>query len=212
MMDVNDMMARARESERVSDLQAERDRLARELEEAQAEVVKLLDECQKLRARNWKQVCESDWFHNLAYYGEARRVLQLLQDGAISRVKAAEALVELAHGVTPLLPDQWLLAFAEDEIPSEVVVSLRRDLEEMKDKANNLFTENERLKANLHDAVRRGGQQAKRAIVARAELARMRPVVEAVGEYFDSGMKTVGKLLHIHNAFYAEGRNGGGTL
>lgn len=144
-------------------LKAERDRMARELEEARAASVRVLDDHQKLREQKWQQVCESEWFQNLNHYGTARTILSLLQDGEISRGKAAASLVELAHGVTPDLPDPGLPAFADDEIPSEVVASLR------------------------------------------AELARMRPVVEAANAWrLRMTPETIGRLLDAIDTYRAD--------
>lgn len=54
-------------------------------------------------------------------YGIVGTILSALQDGQISRGKAAEALAEVAHGVTPQLPDNLPAPLPEDCVPSEVL-------------------------------------------------------------------------------------------
>jgi len=60
-------------------------------------------------------------------FGDFGKILSALQDGLISRSKAAEALAELMHGGKPSFA-AGDPAFAEDEFPCEVVTALRAQL------------------------------------------------------------------------------------
>lgn len=59
-------------------------------------------------------------FVNLKH-GIVGTILAALQDGQISRGKAAEALAEVAHGVEPRLPDDLPDPVSEDVVPSDVL-------------------------------------------------------------------------------------------
>lgn len=52
----------------------------------------------------WKQICESEVFQDLKH-GRFRHVLYLLANQQISVGKCAEAIAEIAHGVSPQLPE-----------------------------------------------------------------------------------------------------------
>lgn len=81
----------------------QKDKRIRELEATKSQAVKYAAHI----SDNWKQICESDVFQELKH-GKYRGVMQLLQDGEISVGKAAQAIAEIAHGVTPVLPDYEL--------------------------------------------------------------------------------------------------------
>lgn len=53
-------------------------------------------------------------------HGIVGDILKLLQEGQISRGKAAESLAEIAHGVTPRIPDVDFDPIPEDCIPSKL--------------------------------------------------------------------------------------------
>jgi len=64
-------------------------------------------------------------------HGVVGEVLTALQNGAISRGKAAECLAEIAHGATSVvLPDSSDL-FSDSDNPEEVVTELRKDRERL---------------------------------------------------------------------------------
>jgi len=74
-------------------------------------------------------------------HGPVGNVLTLLQDGRISRGKAAEAIAELLKGQKPRLPDPAPAAFADDEIPSDVVCRLQDALVKIRDLSCPIGTE-----------------------------------------------------------------------
>lgn len=61
-------------------------------------------------------------------HGKVGFVLSLLQEGDISRGKAAEAIAELLVGNEPILPKLQGNTFGEDDFPSETVANLRAEL------------------------------------------------------------------------------------
>lgn len=61
-------------------------------------------------------------------HGDVGFVLSLLQEGDISRGKAAEAIAELLVGGKPPLPALIGNTFGEDDFPSETVTKLRAEL------------------------------------------------------------------------------------
>jgi hypothetical protein len=64
-------------------------------------------------------------------HGIVGDVLFALQEGEISRGKAAEALAEIAHGATSVRLPKYRGIFGEDENPCDVVESLRARIREL---------------------------------------------------------------------------------
>lgn len=77
--------------------------------------------------KNWLKTFGHKVYGNLKH-GEVGFVLSLLQEGEISRGKAAEAIAELLVGNEPLLPVLQGNTFGDDEFPAETVARLRADL------------------------------------------------------------------------------------
>lgn len=68
-------------------------------------------------------------------HGPVGLILTMLQDGRISRGRAAEAIAELLVAEQRPLPAAALPEFADDEIPAEVCARLRRALTKIRDLA-----------------------------------------------------------------------------
>jgi len=113
----------------------ERDRLRVDLEAAQAELhlVKCGEPNHPDRAyamKGWLRTFGFNVYVTLKH-GDVGHVLALLQDGDISRSKAAEAIAELLVGNEPALPESDGDTFGEDEMPREVVAALRSRVAEL---------------------------------------------------------------------------------
>ena len=96
----------------------------------QAEVEKWKQLAQDLHYREQRKWTRSPAFSTYIELkeGPAGRVLAALQDGLISRNKAAEALAEIAHGATEVSMPEPSDIFGLDEIPAETVVKLRAQI------------------------------------------------------------------------------------
>lgn len=96
----------------------------------QAEVEKWKQLAQDLHHREQRKWTRSPAFSTYIELkeGPAGRVLAALQDGLISRNKAAEALAEIAHGATEVSMPEPSDIFGLDEIPAETVVKLRAQI------------------------------------------------------------------------------------
>lgn len=104
----------------------------------ETELIKAREEIAQLRASNaaliregmkrWQESPAFDTFCELKH-GPSGRVLSALQDGEISRGRAAECLAEIAHGATEVNLPECTWSFGDNEIPAEVLVELRKDKE-----------------------------------------------------------------------------------
>ena len=113
----------ARVRQIAADLVSERERVA-ELEAQLGGELK-----HRIQARTSKPEWQS--FLTLKY-GEARAILALLQDGQISVGKACEALAELAHGVSPRIPEPQGEPLSDDVVPSKRIAELEAALAQQK--------------------------------------------------------------------------------
>lgn len=77
--------------------------------------------------KNWLKTFGHKVYCNLKH-GDVGFVLSLLQEGEISRGKAAEAIAELLVGNEPRLPLLIGNTFGEDEFAAETVTNLRAEL------------------------------------------------------------------------------------
>lgn len=105
---------------RVTDAKVLAERIAeleRELAEARESNTKLLLVAQEWK-RNWLKSPVFQTFVDLKH-GIVGDVLCALQEGEISRSKAAECLAEIAHGATEVRLPRYRGYFAEDETPVE---------------------------------------------------------------------------------------------
>lgn len=96
-----------------------------------AEIKRLTDEVALLKRTDRES--RDEWLKSWGFglfavlkHGPIGEVLALLQDGWISRGKAAEAMAEIMLGNTPNLPERKSSAFDDLEIPCDVVNELRR--------------------------------------------------------------------------------------
>lgn len=88
-------------------------------------------------------------------HGDVGIVLSLLQEGDISRGKAAEAIVELLAGNKPPLPALNGNTFGEDDFPSETVAKLRAELAAANERAETLQRDRAEMSIQLRAAVER---------------------------------------------------------
>lgn len=96
-----------------------------------AEIKRLTDEVALLKRTDRES--RDEWLKSWGFglfavlkHGPIGEVLALLQDGWISRGKAAEAMAEIMLGNTPNLPERKSSAFDDLDIPCDVVNELRR--------------------------------------------------------------------------------------
>lgn len=71
---------------------------------AEHQIAALQQDNSRLAAERWKEVCSLEVFSELKH-GKFRHVLTMLQNQIISVGKAAQSIAEIAHGVTPRLPE-----------------------------------------------------------------------------------------------------------
>lgn len=87
----------------------------------------------ELKHRIQARTSKPEWQSFLTLkYGEARTILVLLQDGQISVCKACEALAELAHGVSPRIPEPQGEPLSDDVVPSKRIAELDAALAQQK--------------------------------------------------------------------------------
>ena len=121
------------------------------LEEYQQEIIALRKRAERAEAaflHEAKQRTDRPDFATFCElkHGPAGAILWALQNGEISRGKAAEALAEWAHGVEPQLPE------LPDAIPDDVVpLDLLRERDEARRQIADAQAEAERLRNEVHE-------------------------------------------------------------
>lgn len=104
-----------------------------ELAEQGAEIEKFKSQAVERAKRSFNEWYKSPAFKTFVdlKYGVVGKVLFALQEGEITRVRAAECLAEIAHGATEVSIPEYRGVFAEDENPADVVAELRKDKERL---------------------------------------------------------------------------------
>ena len=127
-----------------------------------AEIKRLTDEVALLKRTDRES--RDEWLKSWGFglfavlkHGPIGEVLTLLQDGWISRGKAAEAMAEIMLGNTPNLPERKSSAFDDLEIPCDVVNELRRSAFELSNDKDMALGKLDQALGKLSAALRREG-------------------------------------------------------
>jgi hypothetical protein len=129
----------------LADLRAAKEKAERELAEAKAS----FSESLKREMRQWLDSPAFKTFVDLKY-GIVGDVLASLQDGEISRGRAAECLAEIAHGAAEVRIPKSQGFFGEDEFPIERVKQAESECDTLKRDLADALAQRETLRDRLY--------------------------------------------------------------